>query len=143
MATPVLSLRHLGGFLLLRRLCGVEAARCLPAWETCAARTAAKMGIRRKIVLRGTTRLEPTADAVEGWCATVAATAVDNTNFQRECTPGYYNNEGQPKGGSGFAGAYPAGPAKFNQLLEDWRDTGELPGMELDGVELGAAAAHQ
>ena len=44
----LLSLRHLGGFLLLRRLCRVEAALCLPAWETCAARTAAKMGIRRK-----------------------------------------------------------------------------------------------
>ena len=54
----LLSLRCLGGFLLLRRLCRMETALCLPEWEDCAARMAAKMGIRRKIVLRGTTRLD-------------------------------------------------------------------------------------
>ena len=59
---------------------------------------------------------------------------VGGGGFLAECTPGYYNNEGQPKGGSGFAGAYPAGPAKFNKLLEEWRATGELPGMELKGT---------
>lgn len=47
-----LSLRHLGGLLLLYRLSTTETAPCLPAWEACAARLARRMGIGRKILLR-------------------------------------------------------------------------------------------
>ena len=48
----LLSLRHLGGLLLLCRLRKAATAPCLPAWEACATRLAARMGIRRKITLR-------------------------------------------------------------------------------------------
>lgn len=40
---------------------------------------------------------------------------------------GRYNNEGRPTGGSGFFGAYAPGPARFNQLLEDWRPPATYP----------------
>jgi cyclohexanone monooxygenase len=92
-------------------------------------------------VKRGASTVEPSEEGVEGWLDLLRGFQIGGGGFLAECTPGYYNNEGQPKGGSGFAGAYPAGPAKFNQLLEDWRDTGALPGMELDGVEARLAAA--
>src|SRR4051794_14356755 len=94
-------------------------------------------------VKRGASTVEPSEEGVEGWLEVLRGFHVGGGGFLAECTPGYYNNEGQPTGGSGFAGAYPAGPAKFNQLLEDWRETGELPGMELDGVQLGAAVAQR
>ncbi len=47
------------------------------------------------------------------------------------CTPGYYNNEGRSTGGNSFLGAYPRGIGAFNQLLEDWRNAGDLDGLEL------------
>ncbi|MEZ5376823.1 MAG: NAD(P)/FAD-dependent oxidoreductase [Acidimicrobiales bacterium] len=85
--------------------------------------------------------VEPSEDGVEGWLELLRGFYIGGGGFLAECTPGYYNNEGQPKGGSGFAGAYPAGPAKFNQLLEDWRSTGTLPGLELDGRTLDESDA--
>ena len=42
---------------------------------------------------------------------------VGGAGFLEACTRGYYNNEGHPKGGSGFLGAYTPGPAAFNRLL--------------------------
>ena len=52
--------------------------------------------------------------------------------FYSACTPGYYNNEGNLGNPNGFfAGAYGAGPIKFFQTLEEWRDDGQLRGVEL------------
>ena len=75
--------------------------------------------------------VEPTEEGVQGWLDLLGSFHIGGGGFLAECTPGYYNNEGQPTGGSGFFGAYAPGPARFNQLLEDWRATGDLPGMEL------------
>ena len=58
---------------------------------------------------------------------------VGGAGFLEACTRGYYNNEGHPKGGSGFFGAYTPGPAAFNRLLEEWRARGDLLGLELAG----------
>jgi len=82
---------------------------------------------------RGARTVEPTAEGVEGWLDVLRSFYIGGGGFLAECTPGYYNNEGQPKGGSGFFGAYAAGPTMFNRLLEEWRATAELPGMELLG----------
>ena len=53
-----LSLRHIGGLLLLHRLSRTGTAPCPPAWEECAARLAARMGVRRPIRLRCSTRID-------------------------------------------------------------------------------------
>ena len=45
--------------------------------------------------------IEPTAEAEAEWVATIKQKAVHNRRFLRECTPGYYNNEGQPAEGTG------------------------------------------
>jgi beta-lactamase regulating signal transducer with metallopeptidase domain len=47
-----LSLRHLGGLLLLHRLCSAATMPCQPTWEACAKRLTAQMGIGRKVLLR-------------------------------------------------------------------------------------------
>ncbi|TCJ96520.1 flavin-containing monooxygenase [Nocardia alba] len=80
---------------------------------------------------RGATTVEPTADAQEQWCATVRESAIDNSNFQRECTPGYYNNEGEQQIRSHLGDPYWPGFYAFEDLLQAWRDTGELPGLAL------------
>ncbi|WP_067657553.1 flavin-containing monooxygenase [Nocardia harenae] len=78
------------------------------------------------------TTIEPTADAVAEWVRTVRETAVDNTTFQRECTPGYYNNEGEKNIRSHLGEPYWPGFYAFEDVLQAWRDTGELPGLVVE-----------
>jgi cation diffusion facilitator CzcD-associated flavoprotein CzcO len=48
-----------------------------------------------------------------------------------ECTPGYYNNEGQGWGeGVTRAVSYPFGPVAYFKYLNDWRDSGDFEGVE-------------
>ena len=54
----LLSLRHIGGLLLLHRLSRTGTTPCPPAWEECAARLAARMGVRRPIRLRCSTHID-------------------------------------------------------------------------------------
>ena len=87
---------------------------------------------------RGTATVEPTQQAQDQWCATVRETAIDNSAFDAECTPGYYNNEG---GGAGAAAGegirshlgepYAPGFYAFEDLLREWRDKGDLEGLDL------------
>ena len=56
-----------------------------------------------------------------------------HVSFLETCTPGYYNNEGHTKAGSSFFGAYTPGINAFNELLEGYREQGDLAGLELDG----------
>ncbi|WP_447648135.1 flavin-containing monooxygenase [Microbacterium forte] len=66
----------------------------------------------------GARRVEPTAEAEEAWCRTVAETARDVSDFQAQCTPGYYNGEGARSIG-GLT--YSPGPVAFHRLLREWR----------------------
>lgn len=48
-----------------------------------------------------------------------------------ECTPGYYNNEGQGWGdGATRAVSYPYGPVAYFKYLNYWRDSGNFEGVE-------------
>ncbi|WP_328392976.1 flavin-containing monooxygenase [Nocardia sp. NBC_00416] len=80
---------------------------------------------------RGATSAEPTPEAVDQWCATIRETAVDNSNFQRECTPGYYNNEGEQNIRSHLGEPYWPGFYALDDLLREWRGTGRLDGLVL------------
>ena len=81
---------------------------------------------------RGADSLEPTAEAEEAYVQEVRSLARMGSRFYSECTPGYYNSEGASGNRSGFfSDMYGAGPLRFFQLLAEWRDTGELPGLEL------------
>jgi len=46
---------------------------------------------------RGLKIVEPTQAAQDDWVTTLRATAFDLSQFQRECTPSYFNNEGAEK----------------------------------------------
>jgi len=76
--------------------------------------------------------IEPTAEAVEDWLRTLDEKARDVRAFQETCTPGYYNNEGQPLAGAGLIGAsYGDGPMAFFARMKEWRDAGDFAGLEL------------
>ncbi|MGW1760760.1 flavin-containing monooxygenase [Streptomyces mirabilis] len=88
--------------------------------------------IIKETLARGASTVEPTEEAQDQWCTTVRETAVDNTNFQRECTPGYYNNEGEQQIRSHLGEPYWPGFYALEDLLQAWRDTGEMRGLVLN-----------
>ena len=49
-----------------------------------------------------------------------------------ECTPGYYNNEGQPIGRLETlnAGGYPEGSVAYFKYIDEWRTSGEFKGLK-------------
>jgi cation diffusion facilitator CzcD-associated flavoprotein CzcO len=48
-----------------------------------------------------------------------------------DCTPGYYNNEGQPMSEEAqYRRGYPAGAAAYFKYIKAWRESGEFEGIE-------------
>jgi cyclohexanone monooxygenase len=77
---------------------------------------------------RQKTLVQPTQEAQDEWVKLIAGMQIDNLAFQEACTPGYYNNEGNPR--SLVGGVYTPGINAFNSLLEDWRNDGGMKGLE-------------
>ena len=75
--------------------------------------------------------IEPSEEAEAGWVAEIEASAMDRQKFLEECTPGYYNNEGQPSKLAVRNGSYGKGSIAFIKLLEAWRADDALSGLEL------------
>ncbi len=80
---------------------------------------------------RQATIVEATPDAEAAWVAEIMKTAVLRQKFFEECTPGYYNNEGQPSAVAVRNGSYGGGPIAFVKILEAWRAEGSLKGLNL------------
>jgi cation diffusion facilitator CzcD-associated flavoprotein CzcO len=81
---------------------------------------------------RGHEVVEATKSGEDAWVGEVRSTAVIAERFYSECTPGYYNNEGQVTRDTGLlAGQYGGGPVRFFEILRNWRDEGALAGLEL------------
>ncbi len=76
----------------------------------------------------GIGEVEATCEAAAAWAQTVKDSARDPT-FSSECTPGYYNNEGQGGAGSFTGRTYGKGPVAFFRLLAEWRDAGVMAGI--------------
>ena len=93
---------------------------------------------------RGATVVEPTKAAQDAWVKEIHDTEIDVESFARECTPGYYNNEGEEKFRWFLGDAYGPGPYAFLDLLQAWRDEGNLAGLWLktgeEKVEKNAAS---
>ena len=75
--------------------------------------------------------VEATRAAEEAWVQTIIDSALMRQQFQEECTPGYYNNEGKPSALAARNGAYGKGSIAFIKLMEEWRAAGTLEGLEL------------
>ena len=75
--------------------------------------------------------VEVSEEAEAEWVATIIRLAVLAQQFLEDCTPGYYNNEGKPGERSGQNGFYGGGSVEFFRILREWREAGELHGLEL------------
>jgi len=81
---------------------------------------------------RGKQTVEVTASAEQEYVDEIHDLARLGTRFYAECTPGYYNSEGKPGNRSGFfSDMYGAGPIRFFEVLQAWRDEGSLAGLDL------------
>ena len=76
--------------------------------------------------------IEPSVEAEAAWVDTIVKLSMMREGFLKECTPGYYNNEGRPEVIAKQNGSYVAGPVAFVKVLEDWRAEGSLQGLELN-----------
>jgi cation diffusion facilitator CzcD-associated flavoprotein CzcO len=87
--------------------------------------------ILRHAITHDVSTIEATSSGEEEWLVTLVESARDIRTFQEQCTPGYYNNEGQPATGGFLGSSYGSGPMPFFQLLADWREAGTFTGLEL------------
>jgi len=82
---------------------------------------------------RGAQALEPTVEAESAYVQEVRDLARLGERFYRECTPGYYNSEGEAGNRRGFfSDFYGAGPLRFFEVLDRWRSDGKLAGLALN-----------
>ncbi len=88
--------------------------------------------IIQEVEKRGKTTVEVTEEAEQAWVDQIVAMAgTGATAFLEECTPGYYNREGQ--GSANMQNSpYAPGINAFNDLLAAWREKGDLDGMSLE-----------
>jgi cyclohexanone monooxygenase len=78
----------------------------------------------------GYEEIEVTKEAEDAWVE-LLLTGPGMVLANPDCTPGYYNNEGQPAkpGGELFVG-YPAGAMAYFQYIDAWRSKGDFEGLE-------------
>ena len=77
--------------------------------------------------------VEPTERAESDWVKLIIEGVIARRKQLEDCTPGYYNNEGRPSATGAKSGVYGPGPIEFAKLLRQWRQQGDLAGLELDG----------
>ncbi len=80
----------------------------------------------------GHTTVEVTPDAEDEWIKTIIGFEGGPLGGLGgpDCTPGYYNNEGQPNPNAAQSAPYGGGSIKFFALLEKWREDGRFEGLE-------------
>ena len=77
----------------------------------------------------GAKEVEVTPEAQKAW-VDLLLTSAGRMLGAPDCTPGYYNNEGQNPGPAAKLNVgYPAGATAFFKYIEDWRTSGQFEGL--------------
>jgi hypothetical protein len=80
---------------------------------------------------RGAKVVEPTKQAQDEYVRRFRELEIDLSEFQGNCPPGYFNNEGEEKPKWALFRGYGLGWDAFQKLLRDWRDKGDMEGLTL------------
>lgn len=86
--------------------------------------------ILRKCFDEDINTIEATVSAEQDWVDEIISLSRFNEEFQASCTPGYYNNEGQPNPLSVQNGSYGRGPNPFFRKMAAWREANDFDGLE-------------
>ena len=79
----------------------------------------------------GLATIEATEAAEDAWAQEIVANATNGTGGigGTDCTPGYYNNEGQPLDGPPWGASYGKGSIEFFRTTKAWRESGTFEGV--------------
>jgi cation diffusion facilitator CzcD-associated flavoprotein CzcO len=80
----------------------------------------------------GADEVEVSAEVEAAWVDRLEAGAVARLTGIGDCTPGYYNNEGQSTGRRGVLNSmgYPEGAVAYFEYIDAWRSTGDFDGVD-------------
>ena len=82
-----------------------------------------------EMLKRGAREVEVTEEAQKAW-VDLLLTGPGRMIGMSDCTPGYYNNEGQPAGPEAkYAVGYPAGASAYFKYIDEWRKAGTFEGL--------------
>ncbi|KAF1935454.1 FAD/NAD(P)-binding domain-containing protein [Clathrospora elynae] len=84
---------------------------------------------------RGIKNVEPTQEAEEKWTDIIVKGTAMRADFLKECTPGYYNNEGKPSKSGERNATFGSGSPAFIKILTEWREKGFFPGLDVKYFE--------
>jgi len=84
--------------------------------------------------------IETTPEGERAWQAEMNSKRRDSERFYSQCTPGYFNNEGQLSTSAFYGSLYGGGTIRFFDIIRQWRESGRLEGMALDGAAEKASA---
>ncbi|MET0239053.1 MAG: FAD-dependent oxidoreductase [Sphingobium sp.] len=82
---------------------------------------------------RGLTSVETTQEAQDAYVARFEELEPDMSIFLNECTPSYFNNEGEKKPKWALFRSWGEGWAGFQKMVDDWCAKGDLEGMAVTG----------
>jgi cation diffusion facilitator CzcD-associated flavoprotein CzcO len=78
---------------------------------------------------RGAKSVEPSKEAQEEYVRRFRELEIDLSEFQHQCPPGYFNNEGEDRPKWALFRGYGPGWDAFQKLVREWRDKGDLEGL--------------
>ena len=79
---------------------------------------------------RNAEAIEATAEAERAWIDLVNQPG-PLQEYQKRCTPGFWNSEGKLDGNGFFDELYPDGPVRFREMLEELRNRGDFEGLTI------------
>jgi cation diffusion facilitator CzcD-associated flavoprotein CzcO len=86
----------------------------------------------------GIAALEPTVEAETTWVEEHMAMTTLRRGFYMDCTPGYYNDEGQVSQRMARNSPWGNRPQEFIKIIEAWRAEGAFAGLEVRRETVGA-----
>src|SRR5690606_4725668 len=77
----------------------------------------------------GHEQVEVTRQAEDAWIDLLLSSPRFSVIGSPDCTPGYYNNEGQPAKDRELFVGYPQGAMAFFRYIDEWRNSGAFEGL--------------
>jgi hypothetical protein len=84
---------------------------------------------------RNLDEVEVTAEAEAEWVRYHESKGARWLTMWRDCTPSYFNSEGENNQSNLRDGNFGGGVLEFRDILEKWREQGDMPGMKLTSKE--------
>ena len=87
--------------------------------------------------------VEPTEEAADEWYATILERLQYAGDFQSECTPGYFNNEGNSSGFVMRNAVFLGNQLEYFDALRKWREEGKMRGLAIERAPAEAGSDPQ